>query len=103
MPDIFIGVFDFFLSFGKDKKKTRKKKYSVMSININVTNKTNTLIIAIYSTYSVLSQLPIHNALYVPLAINLIGMMKHRRFLMRVLRSNLCKCHSLNTSYHSNT
>ena len=71
-----------------------------MVINITVTNQT---IIAIYSTYSILSLFTLTNVLYVPLMSNLIGITKHRQFLMRGLQSSLCKLHSSRTIYHSKT
>ena len=74
-----------------------------MCTNINVINQTYIMIIAIYSTYSVLSQFHLPNIHSILLARNLIGTTKYRRFLMRGLRSSLCKHNSLGASYHSNT
>ena len=72
-----------------------------MGINTNGVNLTNIIIITKKSTYYVLSWLYLLNTLYVLLAINLINIMKHRHYLMRVIQSSFCKHHSLSTSYHS--
>ena len=50
-----------------------------------------------------LSWLPLPNVISIPLARNLIGIMKHRRLLMRFIWSSFCKRHSSRTSYNSKT
>ena len=47
-----------------------------MGININGTNKINIILIGIYTTYSILYQIPLLNAHPIPLASSLIGMPK---------------------------
>ena len=73
-----------------------------MGINIIGINQTNIIQIAIYITSFVFSQFPLPNYLPVLVASFLIQILKHRRFLMRVLRLSLCKQHSSRTGYHSN-
>ena len=65
-----------------------------MGITIIGINKTNIILIAILTTYSVLSRFPLLNVFSVSLVNNLIGITKHRQFLREV---------SLRTNYHSKT
>ena len=87
-----------FLYIGKGKKKTWN-----IGININGKNQSNIILIAIYSTYSVLSWFYLPNVLYIPLVWNLIGITKHRRFLMRGLWLSFYKHNRSRTIYDSNT
>ena len=73
-----------------------------MGIHINRINQANIIIIAIYITFFVFSQLPVPNDIPVLLASNLIHIPKHRRFLMRGHQMSLCKHHILRTSCHPN-
>ena len=53
--------------------------------------------------YLIVYWFPLPNVIYVSLANNLIGIKKHRRFLMKGVQSSFCKRHSSRTIYHSNT
>ena len=74
-----------------------------MGINNIGINKTNIILIALYIIYSVLTWLFLTYVLSGLLASNLIGITKHRHFLMRGLQPSFWKRHSLSNSYHSNT
>ena len=55
MPDILIGTFaPLLLIFWEEKKEDTKEKIRSNGYNINVINRTNIIIIAIFRTYSVL-------------------------------------------------
>ena len=71
-----------------------------MGININYIDKTEIILIAIYSPYSVVQCLPLPKFRPITLACNLTRVTENKHFSKRVTQLVVCQRHTTSTSYH---